>query len=69
MAFGLIAFMHVVFGELIPKTFAPQSPDMTSRGVAGPDLRRRPVVAHAHGEGDLRPVVPTGYKTPTATRP
>jgi CBS domain containing-hemolysin-like protein len=36
VAFTLITFMHVVFGELIPKTLALQSPDGTSLRVAGP---------------------------------
>ncbi len=36
IAFGLITFMHVVFGELIPKTLALQSPDRTSLWVAAP---------------------------------
>ena len=30
IAFILITFMHVVFGELIPKTMALQTPDGTS---------------------------------------
>lgn len=36
IAFALITFMHVVFGELIPKTVALQSPDVTSLLVAAP---------------------------------
>jgi CBS domain containing-hemolysin-like protein len=36
IAFFLITFMHVVFGELIPKTLALQSPDRTSLCVATP---------------------------------
>ncbi|HYT87608.1 MAG TPA: hemolysin family protein [Gemmataceae bacterium] len=35
-AFALITVMHVVFGELIPKTLALQKPDRTSLWVAGP---------------------------------
>jgi putative hemolysin len=35
-AFGLITFLHVVFGELIPKTLALQLPDRTSLRVATP---------------------------------
>jgi CBS domain containing-hemolysin-like protein len=36
MAFLLITFMHVVFGELIPKTLALQHPDRTALWVARP---------------------------------
>jgi CBS domain containing-hemolysin-like protein len=36
IAFTLITFLHVVFGELIPKTLALQTPDHTSLWVAGP---------------------------------
>src|SRR5438874_9255948 len=36
LAFALITFMHVVFGELIPKTLALQSPDRTALLVARP---------------------------------
>jgi CBS domain containing-hemolysin-like protein len=36
IAFALITFMHVVFGELIPKTLALQTPDHTSLWVAAP---------------------------------
>jgi CBS domain containing-hemolysin-like protein len=36
LAFALITFMHVVFGELIPKTLALRTPDRTSLWVAGP---------------------------------
>ena len=36
IAFALITFMHVVFGELIPKTVALQTPDRTSLWVARP---------------------------------
>ncbi len=35
-AFSLITFMHVVFGELIPKTVALQTPDITALWVARP---------------------------------
>src|SRR5262249_55015147 len=38
VAFFLITFMHVVFGELIPKTLALQTPDRTSLWVARPLL-------------------------------
>jgi CBS domain containing-hemolysin-like protein len=36
LALILITFMHVVFGELIPKTYALQRPDRTSLWVARP---------------------------------
>ena len=38
LAFLLITFMHVVFGELIPKTLALQAPDGVSLWVARPLL-------------------------------
>ena len=34
IAFGIISFLHVVFGELAPKTIAIQSPESTSLFVA-----------------------------------
>jgi putative hemolysin len=36
IAFCLITFMHVVFGELIPKTLALQTPDRTALWLAAP---------------------------------
>jgi CBS domain containing-hemolysin-like protein len=36
LAFVLITFLHVVFGELIPKTLALQTPDRTALWVARP---------------------------------
>ncbi len=38
LAFALITFMHVVFGELIPKTMALQGPDRTALWLARPLL-------------------------------
>src|SRR6266545_4141061 len=38
VGFLLITFMHVVFGELIPKTLALQTPDSTALWVARPLL-------------------------------
>jgi CBS domain containing-hemolysin-like protein len=38
IAFALITFMHVVFGELIPKTMALQSPDRKALWLARPFL-------------------------------
>lgn len=56
-AFGLITFMHVVFGELIPKTLALQVPDRTSLWVAAPlnlfVRLTRPFVALLNGTGNL----------------
>jgi CBS domain containing-hemolysin-like protein len=55
-AFFLITLMHVVFGELIPKTLALQTPDNTSLWVARP-LRlftrlTRPLVLLMNGTGN-----------------
>ncbi|HEV2670400.1 MAG TPA: hemolysin family protein [Gemmatimonadales bacterium] len=36
VAVGTISFLHVVFGELVPKTWAITYPEATSRWVAGP---------------------------------
>jgi len=36
IAFTMITFMHVIFGELMPKTVALQSPDVTALWVASP---------------------------------
>ena len=36
MAFLLITYMHVVFGELIPKTMAIQTPDRAALWLSGP---------------------------------
>jgi putative hemolysin len=38
LAFLLVTFLHVVFGELIPKTLSLQSPDRTALWVARPLL-------------------------------
>jgi CBS domain containing-hemolysin-like protein len=38
LAFLLITFMHVIFGELIPKSIAMQTPDRTALGIARPLL-------------------------------
>jgi putative hemolysin len=57
LAFSLITFMHVVFGELIPKTFALQAPDSTSLWVAKPLLifvrLTRPVILLMNGTGNF----------------
>jgi len=53
LAFFFITFMHVVFGELIPKTLALQSPDKTALWVARPfDVfvkLTRPIVVLIYG--------------------
>ncbi len=57
IAFLLITFMHVVFGELIPKTLALASPDNTSLWVAAPLLiftkLSRPLIILMNGTGTL----------------
>ncbi len=53
LALFLITFMHVVFGELIPKTFALQTPDRTALWVARPlivfALLTRPLIMLMNG--------------------
>lgn len=55
-AFFLITFMHVVFGELIPKTMALQKPDATALWVARPLLifatLTRPLILLMNGTGN-----------------
>jgi CBS domain containing-hemolysin-like protein len=56
LAFSLITFMHVVFGELIPKSVALQMSDRMALWLARP-LRifgwiARPVIAVIHGAGN-----------------
>jgi putative hemolysin len=57
IAFTLITFMHVVFGELIPKTMALQTPDRTSLWVAAPLLvfirLTRPIILAMNGTGNV----------------
>src|SRR5262249_41989747 len=57
LAFTLITFMHVVFGELIPKTIALQSPEATSLWVARPlnmfGQLSNPVIAVMNGVGNM----------------
>jgi putative hemolysin len=56
VAFFLITFLHVVFGELIPKTVALQTPDRAALWVAGPLLAfarlSRPLVLLMNGTGN-----------------
>jgi putative hemolysin len=69
IAFSLVTFMHVVFGELMPKAVALQTPDKTALWVAPPlnvfARISRPVVAVMNGTGNwlLRRI---GY-TPSGT--
>ncbi|MFO0797421.1 MAG: hemolysin family protein [Gemmataceae bacterium] len=57
LAFGLITFLHVVFGELIPKALALRSPEATSLRVAAPLNRfvrlTRPAIGLLNGAGNL----------------
>jgi len=56
LAFALITFLHVVFGELIPKTLALQTPDHTALWVAGPlnvfARLSRPLIVVMNGAGN-----------------
>src|SRR5262245_13381950 len=56
LAFLSITFLHVVFGELIPKTLALQKPDGTALWVAGPLILfaklTRPLIALMNGTGN-----------------
>ncbi|MCC6417665.1 MAG: HlyC/CorC family transporter [Gemmataceae bacterium] len=68
VAFFLITFMHVVFGELIPKTLALQTPDRIALWVARPlnlfITASRPLVSLMNGTGNLL-IRLAGYKPPT----
>ncbi len=56
LAFLIITFLHVVFGELIPKTLALQTPDRTSLWVAAPLVVfakiTRPLILIMNGTGN-----------------
>jgi putative hemolysin len=56
IAFSLITFLHVVFGELIPKTVALQIPDRVAMWLAKPLLifgwATRPLIATMNGTGN-----------------
>ncbi len=56
LAFFLITFLHVVFGELIPKSLALQRPDGTALWVAGPLVLfarlTRPLIVLMNGAGN-----------------
>lgn len=57
LAFFFVTFMHVVFGELIPKTVALQSPDRTALWVSAPlngfAWITRPLILLMNGTGNL----------------
>ena len=57
LAFALITFLHVVFGELIPKTLALQVPDRIALWLARPLLLfaaiSRPIIYLMNGTGNL----------------
>jgi CBS domain containing-hemolysin-like protein len=69
IAFSLVTFLHVVFGELMPKAIALQTPDKTALIIAPPlnlfSRLSRPVVSAMNGTGNwlLRQI---GY-TPSGT--
>src|SRR5262249_7619530 len=56
VAFSVITFLHVVFGELIPKTVALQIPDRAALWLAGPLLLfqrlTRPIIGVMNGTGN-----------------
>jgi CBS domain containing-hemolysin-like protein len=56
LAFGIITFLHVVVGELAPKSIALQNPERTSLVVAGPTLFTerlfKPVIWALNGTGN-----------------
>jgi len=55
-AFTLITYMHVVFGELMPKSIALQAPERTSLFVSGPlnvfAKLTRPIIVIMNGTGN-----------------
>jgi CBS domain containing-hemolysin-like protein len=57
LAFVAITFLHVVFGELIPKAIALHSPDRIAIWLAGPlnafTMMTRPVIVVMSGTGTL----------------
>jgi CBS domain containing-hemolysin-like protein len=57
VAFFLITFLHVVFGELVPKSLAIQTPDRTALWLARPLLvfarLTRPLILLMNGTGNL----------------
>jgi len=76
LAFPAITFLHVVFGELIPKTMALQRPYGTALWIAGPLVLfaklTRPLIALMNGTGNgilrlcgFRPANSTELATPS----
>jgi CBS domain containing-hemolysin-like protein len=57
IAFAIITFMHVVIGELMPKSIALQRPENTSLVVAGPtliaELLFKPAIWALNGTGNF----------------
>jgi CBS domain containing-hemolysin-like protein len=57
VAFALITFLHVIVGELMPKSIALQSPERTALVVAGPTLFAetifRPFIWALNGTGNF----------------
>jgi CBS domain containing-hemolysin-like protein len=57
LAFAMITFLHVVIGELAPKSIALQNPEKTSLVVAGPTLWTeqifKPAIWLLNGAGNL----------------
>jgi putative hemolysin len=57
VAFLLVTYLHVVFGELLPKTLALQTPDTLALWLAGPLLvftkLTRPLILLINGSGNL----------------
>ncbi len=68
ITFMLITFMHVVFGELIPKTVALQTPDQVSLWIARPlnifTWITRPLIYVMNGSGNAI-LKACGYKPDT----
>lgn len=57
LAYLLITFMHVVFGEIIPKTLSLQTPDRFALWVARPlnffTMLTRPLIVFINGTGNV----------------
>ena len=68
LAFLIITFMHVVFGELVPKTLALQTPDRIALWAARPlnifGRIVRPLIFLMYGTGNAL-VRLLGYRTPS----
>ena len=68
LAFLLVTFMHVVFGELLPKTLSLQTPDRLALWLAGPlnifAKLTRPLILLMNSTGNAI-IRLAGYKAPT----